>query len=47
MIHSYLNIIVQLIIDLHLYINQCKFSINLLMFSLLIKVYSQLKVRTF
>jgi len=40
-------IISQLIIVVDLQINQCKVSINLLTFSLLTKVQSQLKVRTF
>jgi len=44
---SYLKIIDQLIIVVDLQINQCKVSINLLAFSLLTKVQSQLKVRTF
>jgi len=39
--------IVKLIIVVDLQINQCKVSIYLLAFSLLIKVQSQLKVRTF
>jgi len=44
---GYLKIIAQLIIVIDLQINQCKVSINLLAFSLLTKVQSQLKVRTF
>jgi len=44
---DYLNIIVKLIIVVNLQINQCKVSINLLAFSLLTKVQSQLNVRTF
>jgi len=44
---GYLKIIAQLIILVDLQINQCKASINLLVFSLLTKVQSQLKVRTF
>ena len=44
---GYLKIIAQLIIVIGLQINQCKVSINLLAFSLLTKVQSQLKVRTF
>ena len=44
---GYLKIIAQLIIVVDLQINQCKVSINLLAFSLLTKVQSQLKVRTF
>jgi len=44
---DYLKIIAQLIIVIDLQINQCKVSINLLGFSLLTKVHSQLKVRTF
>ena len=44
---GYLKIIAQLIIVVDLQINQCKVSINLLGFSLLTKVQSQLKVRTF
>jgi len=44
---SYLKITGQLIIVVDLQINQCKVSINLLAFSLLTKVQSQLKVRTF
>jgi len=43
---SYLKIIAQLIIVVNLQINQCKFSINLLAFSLLTKVNSQSKART-
>jgi len=43
---GYLKIIAQLIIVEGLQINQCKFSINLLAFSLLIKVNSQSKART-
>jgi len=43
----YLKIIAQLIIAVDLQINQCIFSINLLAFSLLTKVQSQLIVRTF
>jgi len=43
---DYLNIIAQLIIVVNLQINQCKFPINLLAFSLLTKVNSQSKVRT-
>jgi len=46
-ITGYLNIIAQLIIVVDLQINQCKVSINLLAFSLLTRVQSQLKVRTF
>jgi len=42
---GYLDIIVKLIIVVDLQINQCKVSIHLLTFSLLIKVQSQLKVR--
>jgi len=41
-----LKIIAQLIIVEDLQINQCKFSINLLAFSLLTKVNSQSKART-
>jgi len=44
---GYLKTIPQLIIVVHLQINQYKVSINLLAFSLLTKVQSQLKVRTF
>ena len=44
---GYLKIVAQLIIVIDLQINQCKISINLLAFSLLTKVQSQLKVRTF
>ena len=44
---GYLKIIAQLIIVVDLQINQCKVSINLLVFSLLTNVQSQLKVRTF
>jgi len=44
---GYLKINSQLIIIVDLQINQCKVSINLLAFSLLTKVQSQLKVRTF
>ena len=44
---GYLKIISQLIIVIDLQNNQCKVSINLLAFSLLTKVQSQLKVRTF
>jgi len=44
---GYLKIVAQLIIVVDLQINQCKVSINLLAFSLLTKVQSQLKVRTF
>jgi len=44
---GYLKTIAQLIIVVDLQINQCKFSINLLAFSLLTKVQSQLKVKTF
>ena len=40
---GYLKISVQLIIVVDLQINQCKFSINLLAFSLLTKVNSQSK----
>jgi len=40
---GYLKIIAQLIIVVDLQINQCKFSINLLAFSLLTKVNSQSK----
>ena len=43
---DYLKIIAQLIIVVDLQIKQCKFSINLLAFSLLTKVNSQSKVRT-
>jgi len=43
---AYLKIIAQLIIVVDLQINQCKFSINLLAFSLLTKVNSQSKART-
>ena len=44
---GYLKIIAPLIIVVDLQINQCKVLINLLAFSLLTKVQSQLKVRTF
>ena len=44
---GYLKIIAQLIIVVDLKIIQCKVSINLLALSLLTKVQSQLKVRTF
>jgi len=44
---GYLRIIAQLNIVVDLQINQCKVSINLFAFSLLTKVQSQLKVRTF
>jgi len=44
---DYLNIIAQLIIIVDLQINQCNVSINFLAFSLLTKVQTQLKVRTF
>ena len=44
---GYLKIIAQLIFVVDLQINQCKVSINLLAVSLLTKVQSQLKVRTF
>jgi len=44
---DYLKIIVKLIIVVDLQINQCKVSIHLLVFSLLINVQTQLKVRTF
>ena len=44
---GYLKIIAQLIIVVDLQINLCKVSINLLEFSLLTKVQSQLKMRTF
>jgi len=44
---GYLKIIAQLIIVVDLQINQSKVSINLLEFSLLTKVQSQLKMRTF
>jgi len=44
---GYLKVIAQLIIVVDLQINQCKVSINLLAFSLLTKVQSQLKVRIF
>jgi len=44
---GYLKIIAQLIIVVDLQINRCKVSINLLAFSFLTKVQSQLKVRTF
>jgi len=47
LIIGYLNIIIQLIIVLDFQINQCKVSINLLALSLVSKVPSQLKVRTF
>jgi len=43
---GYLKIIAQLIILVDLQINQYKFSINLLAFSPLTKVHSQLKLRT-
>jgi len=43
---GYLKIIAQLIIVADLQINQCKFSINLLAFSLLTKLNSQSKART-
>jgi len=43
---GYLKIIAQLIIVVDFQINQCKFSINLLAFSLLTKVNSQSKART-
>jgi len=43
---GYLKIIAQLIIVVNLQINQCKFPINLLAFSLLTKVNSQSKART-
>jgi len=43
---GYLKIIAQLIIVVDLQINQCKFSINLLAFSLLTKVNFQSKART-
>jgi len=43
---GYLKIIAQLIIVVDLQIKQCKFSINLLAFSLLTKVNSQSKART-
>jgi len=43
---GYLKIIAQLIIVVDLQVNQCKFLINLLVFSLLPKVNSQSKVRT-
>jgi len=43
---SYLKIITQLIIVVYLQINQCKVLINLLMFSFLPRVQSQLKVTT-
>jgi len=42
---GYLNIIAQLIIVVNLQINQMKFSINMLAFSLLTKVNSQSKTR--
>jgi len=42
---DYLKIIAQFIIIVDLQINQCKFSINLLAFSLLTKVISQSKAR--
>jgi len=41
---DYLKIIAQLIIIVDLQINQCKFSINLLSFSPLTKVHSQLNI---
>jgi len=44
---GYLKIIAQLIIVVDLQINQFKVWINLLAFSLLTKILSQLKVRTF
>jgi len=44
---GYQKIIAQLIIVIDLQINQSKVSINLLAFSLLTKVQSQLKMRTF
>jgi len=44
---GYLKIITQLIIILDLQINQCKVSKNLLAFSLLTKIQSQLKMITF
>jgi len=44
---DYLKIIVKLIIDVDLQINQCKVSINLLVFSILTKVHSQFKMKTF
>ena len=44
---GYLKIIVKIIIIVDLQINQCKVSVHLLAFSLLIKVQSQLKVRIF
>jgi len=40
---GYIKIIAQLVIVVDFQINQCKFSINLLAFSLLTKVHSQLK----
>jgi len=43
---SYLKIIAQLIIVVDLQINQYKFSINLLAFSILTKINSQSKSRT-
>jgi len=43
---GYLKIIAQLIIVVDLQINQCKFLINLLAFSLLTNVISQSKART-
>ena len=43
---GYLKIIPQLIIVEDLQINQCKFSISLFVFSLLIKVISRSKART-
>jgi len=43
---GYLKVIAQLIIVLDFQINHCKFSINLLAFSLLTKVNSQSKART-
>jgi len=44
---GYLRIIIHIIIVVDLQINQCKVSINLLAFSLLTKLQSQLKVNTF
>jgi len=44
---SYLKIIAHLVIVVDLQINQNNVSINLLAFSLLTKVQSQLKMRTF
>jgi len=44
---GYLKIIVQLIIVVDLQINQCKVLINLLTFSLITKVHSRLKVKSF